>query len=227
MRLVIEGPDGSGKTTLVAKLADHYNLNKVVFHRSAPKSFNDYMQYLKLKNVILERSFISEMIYPEIFKRKHILHSKEYNALLKQYNDDCIIIMLNADPNTLLARLLKRGDEEEVVLNKITTISKKYSAIAKTLNVPEFDIENLDEIIKYIDEKIAKVETKHEFVKYLKSAIHIAARDAKAFKAWEDRSISIERVIIEFRKNNAIPRNIIITPEIMTDYLRSLGYFRE
>ena len=43
MRIVIEGPDGSGKTTLVNELVKRYNLNKVVFNKDAKKSFYAYL----------------------------------------------------------------------------------------------------------------------------------------------------------------------------------------
>lgn len=226
MRIVVEGPDGSGKTTLVDKLAKHYHLNKVVFHQAAPKSYDDYMQYLKLDNIILERSFMSEMVYPEVFMRKHVLTNYEYNKLLSAYKEDCIIIMMNASPEVLTDRLLKRGDEEEVVLRRIKYISNKYSSITQKLEVPEFNIGDWDKILDYIEWQ-HKEKSKRPLSSYLKKGAKAAMLDGSLFSKYEDKSISIGRAIHEFKRNNEIPAKVVITPEELIEYMASVGYYRE
>lgn len=156
MKIIVEGPDGAGKTTLVNALVKKYNLNKVVFTKEGYKNFNSYMSYKNIDNVVFDRCFLSEVIYQNVFKRDRVLDIHEEYALLQNYFDDTILIILNADLDTLKKRLEIRGDEEESVIDQLNLIKNLYDNYSKYLRVPTFNIENIDAIYEYIEKELNK-----------------------------------------------------------------------
>lgn len=154
MKIIVEGPDGAGKTTLVNEIAEKYGLNKVVFTKNGYKTFMSYMRYLDLSHVVFDRCFISELIYAPTFNRHLVVDDHEIPILLRAYLSNSIVIILNSDEQTLKQRLVNRGDEEKAVIDKIGVISKSYENLAKNLHLPTFDIEDKEAIFKYIDERI-------------------------------------------------------------------------
>lgn len=110
MLIIVEGGDGSGKSTLVQKLKT-FN-----FKIEKPAALNnrhqfEYYERLALQsiyneeNVILDRSFISELVYRVYDKKKPKLKLSEMFALLKY----CKIIL--CETGTQFQDSLKRGED--------------------------------------------------------------------------------------------------------------------
>ena len=110
MLIIVEGGDGSGKSTLVQKLKT-FN-----FKIEKPAALNnrhqfEYYERLALQsiyneeNVILDRSFISELVYRVFDKKKPRLKLSEMFALLKY----CKIIL--CETGTQFQDALKRGED--------------------------------------------------------------------------------------------------------------------
>ena len=110
MLIIVEGGDGSGKSTLVQKLKT-FN-----FKIEKPAALNnrhqfEYYERLALQsiyneeNVILDRSFISELVYRVYDKKKPNLKLSEMFALLKY----CKIILY--ETGTQFQDALKRGED--------------------------------------------------------------------------------------------------------------------
>ena len=70
MKIIIEGADGTGKTTLAKILADKYGLEICHCTQHDPADFYFYRETLRKENVIWDRHTIGELIYPLIFDRK-------------------------------------------------------------------------------------------------------------------------------------------------------------
>ena len=66
MRIIIEGCDGVGKSTLALSLAKKYKCDIIHMTAWSPKVLSSYINRLKNKNIILDRSFISEVVYSKI-----------------------------------------------------------------------------------------------------------------------------------------------------------------
>ena len=110
MLIIVEGGDGSGKSTLVQKLKT-FN-----FKIEKPAALNnrhqfEYYERLALQsiyneeNVILDRSFISELVYRVYDKKKPHLKLSEMFALLKY----CKIIL--CETGTQFQDALERGED--------------------------------------------------------------------------------------------------------------------
>ena len=124
MIIILEGPDGSGKTTLANTI--HRQTGYQLLHRShktdanATSLFDEYAQVIKSgKNVIMDRSWYSEMVYgPVMRKSSAITYPQMYELERLAAKNGAIIIHCTAPESVLWKRCLRRG--EDYVTNRDT-----------------------------------------------------------------------------------------------------------
>lgn len=152
MRIIIEGADGTGKTTLVKKLARTYSLDSLNINRYDPNNFNFYLETLKKTKVIFDRHFVGEMIYPKVFDRKGNINEEDFEWLVNYSKENGIaIIILYTDESILLER--QKRNEYPEVLNNIIEINRQFIEIAKKYSIPLVDVEkmNYDDICELVE----------------------------------------------------------------------------
>lgn len=131
--LIIEGIDGVGKTTLV----EHFQNNGMrKFHFDYDtKNRNLVSKYMKIiemneKNLVLDRSFISEMVYGPIIRNNCKLQIDDYKRLLiAHHNADTKIIYLTAPKEILLSRRINDKSDYEIITNYYDELSNRYDEI--------------------------------------------------------------------------------------------------
>lgn len=69
MPIIIEGPDGAGKSTLAKSLADRLDMNILKMTANGGQSPDEYMQKLACDGVIIDRCWVSEQVYSDLFGR--------------------------------------------------------------------------------------------------------------------------------------------------------------
>lgn len=141
MRIIIEGADGVGKSTITKEIAEEYNLSLVHLTNRDPRDFEFYKESLRKQNVIYDRNFISEMIYPEIFNRPGKLEYYEFDYLINKAKDlgYQIFIIHNNDYKL-------KNFEEEVIKDNILKIKEDYLKLGAKYNIPI--VKNKEEIWK-------------------------------------------------------------------------------
>jgi thymidylate kinase len=152
MRIVIEGADGTGKTTLSKNLARTYGIDRLNINRYDPNTFNFYLETLNKTNVVFDRHFVGEMVYPEVFNRKGKLETLDFEWLLNYCREKGIpIIILYTDEHILKQR--QKLDEYPEVLNNIIEINRKFIEIGEKYQIPLIDVEkvNYEEICELIE----------------------------------------------------------------------------
>lgn len=153
MKIILEGADGTGKTTLAKKLARTYDLSYVNVNRNDPNDFNFYYETMKKTKVVYDRHFIGEMIYPSVFKRKGNLEKEDFEWLLEYARDkDVKILVLHNDPKLDMVHRLD-DDEYDEVITQIMKINEEFIKIAKEYEIPLIDImkTHFDDICELIE----------------------------------------------------------------------------
>lgn len=151
--IVIEGCDGTGKTTLCKKLAEKYGWDTVHVTSKDPNDFDFYKQTLRKTNVIYDRHFLGEMIYPKIYNRKGNLSNYDLDWF-KYYRFDtrtCVIV-LTAHLDEIKRRLTERG-EFKFVFDKVDSINNQFLQLARKCMFKIFDtsVDSFDKICEYIE----------------------------------------------------------------------------
>ena len=164
MKVIIDGCDLVGKSTLIKKLKAYYNNDRMSYLHFSYRDRTDYEFYnmmLDKKDFIADRHFIDEMIYPAVFNREGQLSDMDFLALLDKCKKENIkIIILTISQDELLNRSREREEEKEVQEN-LLKINRKFVelAIAHDLQIFNTTINSFDEIVNYIEGK-EKVWTK-------------------------------------------------------------------
>lgn len=128
MPIIIEGPDGAGKSTLAKSLADRLDMNILKMTANGGQSAREYMQKLECDGVIIDRCWVSEQVYSDLFGRAPRIGNDDAEALTGFCGLAGIPIIVLLPPlHVVIGRLNARGDEyADVVCPNITEIYKRY-----------------------------------------------------------------------------------------------------
>lgn len=128
MPIIIEGPDGAGKSTLAESLADRLDMNILKMTANGGQSVPEYLQKLACDGVIIDRCWVSEQIYSDLFGREPRIGNDDAEALTELCGRVCIPIIVLLPPlHVVISRLNERGDEyADVVCPNIVEIHKRY-----------------------------------------------------------------------------------------------------
>jgi len=127
MILIFEGVDKSGKSTLIEKIPGLYIKNKFIPEKGNPKSVEAYKDIQKdlatflfahdkeKYNIILDRSYFSEIVYSNILRDYEALDDKFYQFLSGIYrNMHCILFFCTAPLEKLWERIVINDDLDDV-----------------------------------------------------------------------------------------------------------------
>lgn len=137
-KVIVCGPDGSGKTLLSNNLALIYNTQ--VQHYCAPsKEFNFSNNYvINLKNnldVIFDRFFMSEVVYADVFARECRISNDELRCLERILIEEQVVVVFVLADNVEQLEILKsrQKKEDEKLIDILEEINKVYKQYAKHL----------------------------------------------------------------------------------------------
>lgn len=133
MPIIIEGPDGAGKSTLAKSLARALDMNILKMTANGGQSVPEYLQKLACDGVIIDRCWVSEQIYSDLFGREPRIDNDDAESLTEFcWRAGIPIIVLLPPLHVVISRLNKRGDEyADVVCQNIVEIYKRYQEWAE------------------------------------------------------------------------------------------------
>lgn len=133
MPIIIEGPDGAGKSTLAKSLAGALDMNILKMTAHGGQSVPEYLQKLACDGVIIDRCWVSEQIYSDLFGREPRIDNDDAEALTEFCEFARVPIIVLLPPlHVVIHRLYERGDEyADVVCQNITEIYARYQDWAK------------------------------------------------------------------------------------------------
>lgn len=128
MPIIIEGPDGAGKSTLAKSLAGALDMNILKMTANGGQSPREYMQKLACDGVVIDRCWVSEQVYSDLFGREPRIGNDDAEELTKFCGREGIPIIVLLPPlHVVIKRLNERGDEyADVVCPNITEIYRRY-----------------------------------------------------------------------------------------------------
>lgn len=147
MRIILEGADLTGKSTLAKELANKLDLSYIHVVRKDLHTFSFYIHSMFKEDVVFDRHFIGEMIYPTLFNRKGNLDKDSFKAI---YNNAIQlgykIFICYEDEDELERRLRLNSNEPEDVKETLFEANRMFKHIAKQYNI------QLIKVSDYLDE---------------------------------------------------------------------------
>lgn len=133
MPIIIEGPDGAGKSTLAKSLAGALDMSILKMTANGGQSMPEYVQKLKCDGIIIDRCWVSEQVYSDLFGREPRIDNDDAEALTEFCGLAGIPIVVLLPPlHVVIRRLNERGDEyADVVCPNIVEIYKRYQEWAE------------------------------------------------------------------------------------------------
>lgn len=149
MKLIITGHDFSGKSTILKELYKDFDNGKMSYiHLSyrEPTTEEFYHNTLQFSNFIMDRCFLDELIYPEVFNREAHLDYLGAERLLEEATILGItVIVMICSEDAIRERITKRNTlEEEEVLNNIFRIRQMYLDLAVKYSLPVINTTDLE-----------------------------------------------------------------------------------
>lgn len=144
MIIIVEGPDGAGKTTRINQLLESHPGSSYQ-HFSNPKTpqeADDYWQvYAKAikdtdpnKVAIFDRSWYSDRVYGPIFRERMEmldLHVEMLEALVYKHGGG-FVIYCTAPTKLLWKRCQERGEKFVLSESKLDAVRESYESVMKT-----------------------------------------------------------------------------------------------
>lgn len=156
MKIILEGVDGAGKTTLAKILAEKYGLDICHCTQYDAADYNFYRQTLRKENVIWDRHTLGELIYPKIFDRNQQIGTEDARLVMHYAKKEGVkVFVLTADIATIYNRLNERGNEDSRIYENVDYIDGQFKFYAEHYNIPVIDTSKmtLQEIFDLIEEK--------------------------------------------------------------------------
>lgn len=123
MLIIVEGPDGAGKTTLAKAISEETGAEYI--HAGPPRAhpMAEYICELPRHDAVLDRWHLGEMIYGPLYRGQAGMTSLQF-AALEQFLEQrgAVVVLCTGTTRQLVERIVARGDEvhrtlrEEVVL---------------------------------------------------------------------------------------------------------------
>ena len=130
MIIIVEGTDGTGKSTLCKKIAEQYNISyykeKLSYEERLSSDYDGFTHYFKLVNMIYhskekmvcDRLHLGEFVNPIIYKDgRKPLTIKEISEIEFPIQDEAILISTTSSDNFIRNSLSVRGDDVAKVEN--------------------------------------------------------------------------------------------------------------
>lgn len=139
--IIIEGTDGTGKTTLANELAAQAGSRTAVFHAGPPRSqsyISEYVLPLAIATdgwtCICDRWHLGEPVWSHIFGRTPILEYEQLHIVekrLRAYNVPITSIYLTRDFEDIIIEHAQRDEDSAPALQAIASYEKaiKYSLL--------------------------------------------------------------------------------------------------
>jgi thymidylate kinase len=148
--IVIEGCDGTGKTTLADRLATAYEVTVIHADRT-PNHIDLTTRYLALLarpgRIVLDRSFLSEPVYGPLYRGGSRLTPAQVATLARAVADrGGVCVHLTAPAAAIADRIAARGDPTIPSLTEIKHILTRYERVFAAISgyVPIIRIDTTD-----------------------------------------------------------------------------------
>lgn len=165
MNIIIEGTDGTGKSTLAKHLQENFNLK---YQHSSSETDNNFEYHFELldsnEDVVLDRFQLGEIIYPMFTPDRESKITLSQAVMLSRMEDTLTIILYASDTSILKDRLHERGELYSPLYDTVNAMFKLLGEVFELLEVPvlmidicEFKDEELfEEVNKYVHFKFNK-----------------------------------------------------------------------
>ena len=115
-RIIVEGPDCSGKSTLVDRVKNSLRWDSKSLHHVEGNQFERYLkEYANNKNTVFDRSHISEIVYSILWRGGNPFAESEQKILDEIVQCNTIVIAALPSEEKLRERYISRKYDDQII----------------------------------------------------------------------------------------------------------------
>jgi len=170
LKIIVEGPNGTGKSYFISKLLSNNKFKDFEVEHCSQYSPNNYKFHENLlktsQNMIFDRFYIGETIYPYLHNRKAQIKERDCFELFEKFKDT-YIVFIDADYSFICKNLKDRHEEIdidfidfekmcffEMYKNFNTIDSKRVFRIKNHLKGPYYLENTVEKVIKDLEKYV-------------------------------------------------------------------------
>lgn len=156
-RIIVEGPDCSGKSTVVDRVKNMLHWDAKSLHHRNGDQFQRYLkEYTLSDNIVFDRSHISEIVYSQLWRGGSPFSQDEVRLLDDVVMKDGLFILVCPESSVLEERYLARNYEQQI---KLEELKKSRDLFLRSVDVPHIlykasSYDELDELLKSVREVV-------------------------------------------------------------------------
>ncbi len=150
-RIIVEGPDCSGKSTAVNLIKNTLKWDSKSLHHKKGDQFERYLkEYAINTEIVFDRAHFSEYVYSELWRNGNPFTDKELEILNFLSLKDSLIVFVLPSLKTMRTRYLSRDYEQEISIHELEKSRLLFQQIMKKVNHLIYTAESYDELNKLI-----------------------------------------------------------------------------
>ncbi len=153
-RILIEGPDCSGKSTALDRIKNALGWDAKSLHHRDGDQFQRYIkEYCSAENIVFDRGHFSEAVYGQMWRGGNPFSSQEFDFLNFYLRREGIIIFALPPEETLVSRYRSRNFSQQIKESELALARDLF--LEKSKNVPHIfytssSFNELDGLVKNV-----------------------------------------------------------------------------
>lgn len=153
-KIIIEGPDCSGKSTVVERIKNMLHWDSKSLHHKPGNQFSRYLkEYVLNENIVFDRSHFSELVYSILWRDGNPFFGRELEILNNLVQRDTLIIFTCPDINVIKQRYKNRSFNQQIKFSELEKSRELFCNVFDKIPYIIYKSENYEEL----DELLAKV----------------------------------------------------------------------
>lgn len=156
--ILVEGPDCSGKSTLINRLKNNLRWDSRSLHHKEGEQFSRYLrEYSSCEEVVIDRGHISESVYSQLWNREKPFSRYERRILDDIVKERFIVVFSCPDLETLQKRYQGRDFEQQIKMEELAQSRKIFIKNMSLLSFIQYKSDNYGELDRLIDKIMERV----------------------------------------------------------------------
>ncbi len=151
--VIVEGPDCSGKSTLVDRLKNTLRWDAKSLHHRPGNQFKRYLkEYALMDNTVIDRSHFSEQVYSILWRGGSPFNSVEKEILDKIALNQALVILVCPSLEALRKRYSERNYSQQIKLEELEHSRELFMKELGGICNIHYQSRDYDELEKVINE---------------------------------------------------------------------------
>ena len=133
-QILVEGPDCSGKTTLVERLKNELHWDAKSLHHLKGNQFRRYLrEYALSEQIVFNRGHFSEIVYGRLWRDGNPFSTEEHHILDGICRQNMIVILASPPLEVLQQRYQQRNFPQQIKYEELAVIDRYFREIMKDI----------------------------------------------------------------------------------------------